>query len=352
AQFSGEARFNKAQFSELARFDKAQFSGEARFNKAQFSELARFDKAQFSGELSFAQAEFEGATYFDKASVNGAGDFGAIRCEGAFSLTGVHFRRVPDFIQAQLAEAPRLDFLTLARNVEPGGLWRSMGRVIRPNVEKSRDLSARYRALKRLAIRGHDHQREQLFFKGELRSQRGGEDLVFSWLLWLGLIYELLSDFGRSIFRPLFWWCVTTGSFAWYYLAVHFADHTPPYSTGVAGWLWIALKHWTLGVLDALSLPQFAVPNLPDLTCLAGIDSDPLLAATLLAIRKGLLVFGFVASEKINQIYACLYDVDPGSKITPVIPDAVAFAGIAQALISAVLIFLLLLAIRNHFRIK
>ena len=32
--------------------------------------------------------------------------------------------------------------------------------------------------------------------------------------------------------------------------------------------------------------------------------------------------------------------------------DAVAFAGIGQTLISAVLIFLMALAIRNHFRIK
>lgn len=99
-------------------------------------------------------------------------------------------------------------------------------------------------------------------------------------------------------------------------------------------------------------LPQFAVPNLPNLTCLAGNQGDPLAAAILLAVKKGVLVFGFVAPEKINQTYACLYGVAPGAKSATMIPDAVAFAGIAQTLISAVLIFLLLLAIRNHFRIR
>ncbi len=77
-----------------------------------------------------------------------------------------------------------------------------------------------------------------------------------------------------------------------------------------------------------------------------------MVAAILLAVKNGALVFGFVASEKVNQTYACLYNVDPGGKLTSVIPDAVVFAEIAQTLISAVLIFLLLLAIRNHFRIK
>ena len=44
--------------------------------------------------------------------------------------------------------------------------------------------------------------------------------------------------------------------------------------------------------------------------------------------------------------------IAPGGAPAPAIPDSVAFAGIFQTLISAVLIFLMALAIRNHFRIK
>ena len=39
-------------------------------------------------------------------------------------------------------------------------------------------------------------------------------------------------------------------------------------------------------------------------------------------------------------------------RLPPRIPDSVAFIGTLQTIISAVLIFLLLLAVRNHFRIK
>ena len=43
----------------------------------------------------------------------------------------------------------------------------------------------------------------------------------------------------------------------------------------------------------------------------------------------------------------------PGStRQVPAIPDDVAILGVAQNLLSAVLIFLFLLALRNHFRIK
>jgi uncharacterized protein YjbI with pentapeptide repeats len=341
AKFSGNAVFKEAKFSGLAWFTEARFSWYAEFDKARFSGNAWFHEAQFAGDAVFAQANFQGAASFDKASFAKVAGFAAIRGETAFSLAGAHFQHVPDFIQAHFEEAPRLDYMSLDRKVEPGGLWRSMGRVFRADVEKARDLSARYRALKRLAIQGHDHEREQMFFKGELRARRGGEDRFLSWRLWFGLFYELLSDFGGSVVRPFLWWVAATGGFAWLYLAQHFAVHNPAYPTGVAGWLLSTLKGWVV-----------TVPNPTDLACLAGDRGHPLSAPLLLSVKKGLLVLGFVAPEKLNQTHACLYGVVSGDNPAPAIPDAVAFAGIGQTLISAVLIFLMLLAIRNHFRIK
>ncbi|MDP2620105.1 MAG: pentapeptide repeat-containing protein [Hyphomicrobiales bacterium] len=349
AQFSRNAVFRDAKFEGITYFSEAQFSGKTEFQEAKFSGNAGFREAQFSGHASFAQANFEGATSFDNADFAKDAGFGAVRGETAFSLAGAHFRQVPDFIQAHFEEAPRLDFVTLDPKVEPGSLWRSMLRVFTPDVEEARDLSARYRALKRLAIQGHDHEREQMFFKGELRARRGGEDRVLSWRLWFGFFYELLSDFGGSVIRPLLWWGAATGGFAWLYLEKHFAAHNPAYPVGVAGWLSASLKSWTAAVPGKPPQPDWLVP---DLACLAGDQGHPLSAAILLSAKKGLLVLGFVAPEKLNQAYACLYGVVSGDNPAPAIPDAVAFAGIGQTLISAVLIFLMLLAIRNHFRIK
>ena len=80
------------------------------------------------------------------------------------------------------------------------------------------------------------------------------------------------------------------------------------------------------------------------------------MAALTLSIQKGLLVAGVVPRAKLNQIYACLYGVHPADAtygpLSPKIPDAVTALGFLQYPLSAILIFLFLLAIRNHFRIK
>jgi hypothetical protein len=122
----------------------------------------------------------------------------------------------------------------------------------------------------------------------------------------------------------LVWWALALGGFTWLYQREH---------ASVAG--------------------RFAN------VCLAG-PGGSWSAALGLSIRKALPFAGVASSEKLNQIYACLYGIHgnylPGASLperfTPVIPDVVDFLGILQLLLSLVLIFLFLLAVRNHFRIR
>ena len=107
--------------------------------------------------------------------------------------------------------------------------------------------------------------------------------------------------------------------------------------------------------------PKFAGLTQP-LSCDKG-SSNPWWAAFDLSLRKGLLFFGQDSGDKLKQIYGCLYGIytDPGVAVAPgslpssfsaVIPDYVALFGLGQSLFSSVLIFLFLLAVRNHFRIR
>jgi hypothetical protein len=64
------------------------------------------------------------------------------------------------------------------------------------------------------------------------------------------------------------------------------------------------------------------------------------------------LFLGLGSADKLNQYYACLYGVVSERPFIANIPDAVVIISMAQTAISAVLIFLFLLAVRNHFRIK
>jgi hypothetical protein len=62
---------------------------------------------------------------------------------------------------------------------------------------------------------------------------------------------------------------------------------------------------------------------------------------------------------KDTQIYACLYGLTEGfgsahgvKDLVPALPDWVAMYGFLQTAFSAALLFLFLLALRNHFRIR
>ncbi len=270
-----------------------------------------------------------------------AANFGAIEGRSAFSLAGATFLAVPDFIQAHFAEAPRLDDL----RIEPRRFWPPTLAGVKAHFKGDPDLSARWRALKRLAVQGHDHEREQAFFKGELKARRWTTDKPWHAVFWFALLYQWLSDFGRSMVRPLLWWGAGVLGFAGLYLGRHPA---------LAGNL---LSGFDWAVKRVTELPGSAAPPL---SCMAG-PGDPWSAAIGLSLRKGLLFAGLDSTDKLNQIYGCLYGIYTDKTVvtgqlpnafSPVIPDAVAFFGLAQLLFSAVLIFLFLLAVRNHFRIK
>ncbi len=71
--------------------------------------MANFRLVTFPRVATFAGAHFEGSA-----------NFNAIRGERAFDLANARFEQVPDFIQANFKEAPRLDnVLVTGWRVEP-----------------------------------------------------------------------------------------------------------------------------------------------------------------------------------------------------------------------------------------
>jgi len=324
ATFSGEVEFSGATFSRIAMFNVAKFSMAADFDEVTFSMSASFFKAAFSWCAGFQLTRFEGYTNFDQARFEKVAGFVAIEGKSFFSLRRVTFKEAPEFEQAHFSEAPMLDASRFPDKAVPG-------------------TSPRWRALKRLAVQGHDHEREQFFFAQELKSLRGETDWLLPrpWNLfrgapvwqggaryWLGLGYQCFSDFGRSMALPVVWWGVLTAFFALVYLGQHLPEKHLPYAPRLMVWQ--------------------ANGYTPPLECAEPQSTTPLASAIFLAFHRG-SVAGLGGSEKIAQAYACLYGEERGA---PLIPDAVAFAGMAQTLLSAPLIFLFLLSVRNHFRIK
>ena len=306
ADFEGRVSFQEAIFSDRAVFWCAEFKSQADFMDAKFFRLAYFKYAEFECDAQFLQCSFKSAVYFGDSSFKKFASFKAIRGKSIFSLHNVKFRNVPDFTEAHFKEAPQFDDVEL----KPEGFKKSQAHESKPN------LPSLWRALRRLAIQAHDYERELQFFKGEIIARRGTEDKRTHARYWFGLLYQILSDFGRSMGRPLILLVISLFFFATFYAC-----------QGPVEIKQLLIKH---------------------VSCIDG-PSDSRLVALGLSIVNAFPFAAISLSDLLNRFYACLY-YNPES--SPVIPYVVTFVSGIQFFISAVLLFLFLLAVRNHFRIK
>ncbi|HHI82667.1 MAG TPA: hypothetical protein ENJ99_05895 [Rhizobiales bacterium] len=162
------------------------------------------------------------------------------------------------------------------------------------------DETRKYRALGKMADEARDYLNEMEFFARQQLCNRfwndrpGGRN---AGRFWFTVFYHFFSDFGRSFARPAISWIATTIAFAVYY-ALAAKD----------SWHW-----WQ---------------NL----------SDPF----YLSFRHGLIISGLARNDYLKHVLDSMYY--PGN-----LPG---FAMIAQSTISAIWLFLLLLALRNQFKIR
>jgi hypothetical protein len=200
--FSGDTDFSRVEISRRAYFNSATFSGEANFQSATFSDEANFQSATFSDEANFQsatfsdEANFQSATFSDKAYFQSATFSAVIYLVNAKFATktifaGTNFRtNVPDFRGATMHEATEWH----------GAIW--------PKPAHDRDTAQAqvysYERLKQEMDRLKKHEDEQSFFRKELRARRG---LTSPWSgAWpLNYLYDILSDYGQSLIRPVLW---------------------------------------------------------------------------------------------------------------------------------------------------
>ena len=360
-EFMGDALFSGAKFAERTffpdsrfhgaiRFDRARFEGEIDFHSNEFHGDVSFNRAEFVGRTTFYQAIFLGVAHFQNITISDITLFNEVRfCAEAYfdrtvletplhllqtkfesdasftTISGaslilhrLEFEELPDFSGAHLEEPPQFDTLNLdAARLNQREVTTPIG-----------SLSARWRALRRLAEQGHDHERELQFFKGEVIARRGTEDKRTHLRYWVGWLYELFSDFGRSMAQPL---------------------------------VWLVVSVWIFAGIYASQSPRLLTPADPQPPLCVSGSGNATIAALTLSVHNAAPFAGVGSSETVDQIYACLYGTAMSQMPTqgtfpatgtPGVPYAVALVGVAQFFVSAILIFLMVLAIRNWFRIK
>jgi hypothetical protein len=203
--FFSNTAFNGCIIEKRAAFQDVCFFAPVRFDRAYFERSARFSNAIFKGYAWFNQVTFNNYVVFRGAHFYQAARFDAMHALRNFVLDKTQFHvSPPTFVQANFIEAPSFDTVKLPR----------------PGFFRGGDTSkvAAYRALRRVAIQGHDQEAEARAFKAEIRSKRFFTDKPWHPAFWFGLIYDATSDFGRSTLRPFLAWCVSILAFALYFL--------------------------------------------------------------------------------------------------------------------------------------
>jgi hypothetical protein len=319
--FKDRAWFAKAQFMDTVSFERAKFHENSCFDSAKFLYRAIFDRAEFLKAADFSYTTYSGPyNSFDNVCFSGQTYFYAINVERAFEIEGTRFNAVPDFIQAHFAEAPRLDNLTIAAPGKSLGLWLAWknlkagrGRVVIRLIRRGAPLlhpanaTARYRALRRLAMQGLDHDNERIFLKGEILSRRFTLDNRQSFAFWFGVGYEWFSDFGGSIARPICWGMGSIIIFSTLYYG-------------------------------------FAFPG----TC-GGNFGETCFKALYLSLKNSTLLISWDGDIGISKVTICLNEAKDLSFGTAFLLGIIQ---ITQKICSATLLFLFALAVRNRFKIK
>jgi hypothetical protein len=243
-------------------------------------------------------------------------------------------------------------------------------------------MPARWRALKRLAIQGHDTDRELQFFSGEMRSARFAGDWPLPWLaqpfwsvdawghvwgsvlrFWAGLLYQIFSNLGRSLARPFAFWLTAVVFSAAFYLSQtdgvtllrsDMRDKGLPmvpayYRSIVDGWR--RDQPCFRGVPPAKEAAQETY--IGSLSDPVRYTTDAVAEAWHLAFRNAFIILDG-SSDAAHRTYGCLYGVEmyAGSNPVAIVPSAVSTASAVQKLFSALMIFLFGLALRNMLKMK
>ena len=210
--FLGEASFTKAHVDGDAWFTHAVFSGQAWFENvmfrndfeatdAVFESSARFAGAEFSGRACFHDATFAHGAWFNATTFWKDARFTRTKFDGgAEEFSDASFVMAPDFRASRFQVPPTFQrsVIGYATNVA-SSRWR---RILDCAVDNSQAPS--YRRLKQFASEAKDHERELQFFALEMRAKRFYETKDF-WPITLNVAYDWLSDYGRSVARPMMW---------------------------------------------------------------------------------------------------------------------------------------------------
>ncbi|MBO6505097.1 MAG: pentapeptide repeat-containing protein [Kordiimonadaceae bacterium] len=330
AVFRWVADFDNTEFFKTAHFDDTVFFYSASWNNIVAHSNVDFQRSQFLLRMSmhslgpskttFANSRFDGYVNFDQCwfgkekgtplpvSVDTAdGEFGgyenwSAELQSEYVETAITHESItiPDFRGSRFHNAPNLSYVHItfpAHEALPKTIGAIAGGTIQRLSSTDESAASKLRKLGELAHQGHHHLAEKRFFRAELLSRRGHETRSWREVAMINA-FELFSKCGLSFWRPL-------------------------------GWL--------LGLVLLSSLFYGLQISWP-----AG-ESGPFELASY-SFANSLPLLGYISDSYDVSVNVLFGGVDK-------VPPWVRVWAFFQNLVSAILIFFALLAIRNYFKL-
>ncbi|RFB78537.1 pentapeptide repeat-containing protein [Methylovirgula sp. 4M-Z18] len=191
-RFDNRASFLKTEFGIALVFKSFIFNGDASFEGCIFSNVRFGDLRSDGKQLVLPKEYVQDASAPSLAVFSAKADFRNAELKNRFSFHKVNFKKfVPDFRGARMHEATEFNDVIWPQPPTP------------ENIEDVYQHVWAYERLKMEMDRLKKHADEQFFFRKELRVRRMLEKSPSARALdWL---YEISSDYGGSVKRPLEW---------------------------------------------------------------------------------------------------------------------------------------------------
>lgn len=306
--FPSDLRFDHSEIHGIALFNNAEFHGSAWFSNTAFLGDCWFEAAGFKGLACFHQADFASFTTFALSRFDDNTNFEAIRAGRSFDLSGCRFQNeVPDFIDADFERPPRLSEIIILPPPTPKRFSPRIRSIVKQyklaprslrqfmlrdmiysewikkrcafaknkfiNTRRKRADEAHFSALRKVANEAKDYASERKFFAGQVRARRHLadqlKDMPTGALRYIsGALYEVTSNFGRSLWRPAIAWMLVFYIF-----------------TGI---YWLSAPAALVGVCQ----------NTPSIS--------PMEAAKTIASRNAFFIFGENAEVDVRRAKHCL----------------------------------------------
>ena len=191
AEFHGEFSGRGMSIYELGEFSRARFGSDVWLVDSHCRGISRFNGATFERQARFERCTFGDAVFFRESEFHDLANFNGVEIRGSCVFLHAKFNEyVPAFMDAMLPE------YTLWH----GAKW--------PKVPKStNDALTQAQFYQRLAriMNGLEKFDEQsMFLRQEMRARRR----IYGWFPVgsLNLVYELICDYGYGLGRVAAWW--------------------------------------------------------------------------------------------------------------------------------------------------